>query len=230
MCEPISTSGALSYAALAVGAASAVGGAYMQQRGQQQASDDAAAARTRAASAARIEAEWQDQFAAQRRAAAADAVSAVTPGQIQQHMDRAAAERTALPVLPTDGMDPNQDLLGGQAGASATARNMLSERATATREKLTREAQARAELSSWGDAFQRAGEAAQPARERLDMFGDFAGGRAGVSGLETNAYGMTNPAAGAAARAIGSGLSGVGNAAMSNAGSIGSYSAAPQAR
>ncbi len=221
MCEPISTSTAISLAAAAAGAVASAGGAYMQYQGVQDAARDANDARTRAATAARTEAERQDALTQRRRQEAAAIAGEAAPVNIQQRMDQAVADRTASPVLPTDGSDPNQDLLGGQADASATVRNVISDRMAETRAKMAREALSRAKLASWGDAFRATGEAQQPHRENMDMWGDFARGSSGVLGLETSAYGQTDPSAGAAARAIGSGMSGVGNAMMSNAGAIG---------
>lgn len=221
MCEPISTSTAISLATAAVGAAVSAGGAYMQYQGAQEAASDARDARARAATAARTEAERQDALTQRRRQEAAAIAGEAAPVNIRQRMDQAVAERTANPVLPTDGTDPNRDLLGGQAGASATVRNVISDRAAETRAKMASEALSRARLASWGDAFRMTGEAQQPHRENMDMWGDFARGSAGVSGIEVGAFGQTDPSAGAGKRALGSGMSGVGNGLMSNAGTIG---------
>jgi hypothetical protein len=223
MCEPISATTAVTLAASAASAAAAAGGAYMQYQGTQAQARDRDNAQARAAQAARAEAARQDGLTARRRAEAGAIRDEAAPVDVQQRMDDAVAARTANPSLPTDGNDPNQDLLGGQAGASGTVRNVISDRMAETRAKLGREALARAKLSSWGDAFMRTGEAQQGARERLDMYGDFARGSSGTLGLETSGLGTADPNAGAGGRMIGSALSGAGNAGLSNAGTIGSW-------
>jgi hypothetical protein len=222
MCEPTT----ISLVALGVGAAISAGGAYMQYEGTNAAAKAQNNATARGMAYTTAETARQNQLRDQANSQAEAVTAESGPAAMQRRMQEAEAQRQQGAQAATDA-DPNKDrLLGGQAGASNVVRTVISDRRGEAAAKLGREALARARLGSWGDAFVNLGETTAPMMDRIGMFGNFARGSSGALGVETGAMNALNGLGaykGAGSRAIGSGMSGIGNATMSNSGTIGGW-------
>lgn len=225
MCDPAS-------AAFAISAAVAAGGAYMQYEGTQQAAKAQNDATIRAMQSQRQEAARQLGLSERSRAQAAQVAQESGPQQMQRRLQEAETRREQGLTTATEG-DPNRDhLLGGQGDASNVVRTVISDREGEARAKLGREALARARLGSWGDAFVNLGETTAPMTDTIGMLGSFQRGSAGASGVEAGAWEKMRELGayeGADLRAIGSGMSAIGNAGMGSAGTIGGWFAPAKA-
>ena len=220
MCEPVAI----------VSAVAAVAGAALQYQGAQQARNAQEEASNQAAAAAMREQQRQDEISGRSREQAGRIAQESGPQAMQERLRQAEARRAEGLTAATAEDTPNQDRLGGQQGASDVVRTVISDRQGEARAKLAREALARARLGSWGDAFVNLGETTAPMQDRIGMFGSFARGSAGASGVEQQAAEVRRNLAqyeGAGLRAIGSGVSALGNAGLSNAGTVGSWFGTP---
>lgn len=224
MCEPVVTP-ILAAASLAV----AAGGAYMQYDGQQQALTAQNRASDRAAAATIEETSRQDALR-ERGAGVADQTAAEgSRASVDARVEDATERRFAGQEAAAEGNQQNREI-AGTGTASNLVRNSIADRTAEARAKLSGEALARARMGAWGDAFTGIGEANQRRRDQIDALGSFSRGSIGASSVDQAAAARARELgafAGSGDRAVGGGLSALGNAGLSNRSAIGGWFASP---